>query len=69
MLEWVVVSVIVVTCALLAVRALVLGFRDWFGSNTADSGKRSPCGRCGGCKVGSSAEEIPIVKLESKVRA
>ncbi|MFN9713252.1 MAG: hypothetical protein ACK57G_05535 [Planctomycetota bacterium] len=67
-MEWVIVSVIVVMCALLAVRALVLGLRDWFGSNPAESGSRSPCGNCGGCKTGSSTKEIPIVTLESKVR-
>jgi hypothetical protein len=65
--QWLIVSVIVITCALLAIRSLVRSIWRGFDPRRDVSESRSPCGSCGGCKNGQAGQVVQIVKLDTRI--
>jgi hypothetical protein len=68
-MQWLIVSVIVSACAVLALRAAVVSVRRWFGHEDRDAAGGSGCGGCGGCRHSESEKRVPIVALGTKVRS
>ncbi|MCU0707226.1 MAG: hypothetical protein MUF23_02945 [Pirellula sp.] len=72
-MQWLIVSVIVVTCAVFAVKYAIQGIQTLLGyspqgSDGSATSVGSPCGGCGGCKKPSANNPITIVEIGSKIR-
>lgn len=69
MVQWLIVSVIVITCAMLAIRAFVRSIRKSFDPSREGAGDRSACGSCGGCGNGQANRIVQIVTLDTHTRS
>jgi hypothetical protein len=67
--QWLIVSVIVITCAMLAIRAFVRSIRKSFDPSREGAGDRSACGSCGGCGNGQANRIVQIVTLDTHTRS
>jgi len=67
--QWFIVSVIVITCAMLAIRACVRSIRNGFDPSREGAGTRSACGSCGGCGNGQANRIVQIVTLDTRTRS
>jgi hypothetical protein len=67
--QWLIVSVIVITCAMLAIRAFVRSIRNSFDPSRKGDGNRSACGSCGGCGNGQANRIVQIVTLDTHTRS
>ena len=65
-MQWLIVSIIVVTCGVLALHRAMQWARSWLRSDVDTADGLASCNRCGGCGHGSTRSSVQLVKLGTK---